>query len=176
MKRFSYLLPLMLLLLFACRKDRRTPLFDMPYPNFRFTINAGENPFLPGSYAIRGVSTSIKAILGQHSSDTSAIGEINALSASLRNLDGQPYSFLDAISVRICKDGTDNCTPADEVFYLDQLQLYPPGDRIELLPGLRNVRRDLIREQFRLEVVIFFAFSPPVNYPTQLDMVFRAFR
>lgn len=175
MRLFWYAL-LSILLLAACRKDRRTPLFELPYPNFRFTINAGENPFLPGSYATRGVATNINFFLNQNNLDTAVISEISASAATLRSLDGFDYAFLEGVSVRICPDGTAPCIPADEVFYIDQLQRYPEDDRIELLPGLRNVKRVLTRESYRLEVVIFFAYSPPFNYETQLDMTFRAFQ
>lgn len=175
MKKLYYLFAFVLLI-GACRKDQRTPLFDLAYPNFRFTIEAGENPVLPGAYAIRGVATNINFFLSQNNTDTSAISEISPYTATLRCLDGFDYTFAQEISVRICEDGTDACTPADEVFYIDQLQRYPEDDRIELLPGLRNVERDLSRESYRLEIVVFFAFSPPVNYASQLDMVFRAYQ
>jgi hypothetical protein len=175
MKQLIYLL--FAVLIFAtCRRDNRQPLFDLAYPNFRFTIEAGQNPILPGAYTVRGVATNIGFFLNQNNTDTSAISEISAYSATLRCLDGFDYVFLDGISVRICEDDTENCTPADEVFYIDQLQRYPEDDRIDLLPGLRNAKRDLSRESIRLEIVVFFAFSPPANYASQLDMVFRAYR
>jgi len=161
--------------LFACRRDNREPLFDMFYPNFQFTVQAGENPILPGSYTLTGVATRINTYLGDFNTDTTNIAEINALEATLTSLDGQDYNFLQGISVRICPDTAEPCMPADEVFYLDDLQRFPEDDRIELIPGLRNVRRVLIQERFRLEVVMFFAFSPQLNYRSQLDMRFRAF-
>ncbi|KGE88237.1 hypothetical protein [Phaeodactylibacter xiamenensis] len=175
MKQLVYIF-LTVLIFAACRRDNRQPLFDLAYPNFRFTIQAGESPVLPGAYAIRGVATNINFFLNQNNTDTSAISEVSAYSATLRCLDGFDYVFMEGVSVRICEDGTENCTPADEVFYIDQLQRYPEDDRIDLLPGLRNAKRDLFRESVRLEIVVFFAYSPPANYASQLDMVFRAYR
>ncbi|MEQ8706571.1 MAG: hypothetical protein RIC19_21750 [Phaeodactylibacter sp.] len=175
MKQLVYIL-LTVLILAACRRDNRTPLFDLAYPNFRFTIEAGQNPIIPGAYAIRGIATNIGFFLNQNNTDTSAFTQINPYTATLRCLDGFDYVFMEGVSVRICEDGTEACTPADEVFYIDQLQRYPEDDRIDLLPGLRNVKRDLSRESYRLEIVVFFAFSPPANYASQLDMVFRAYR
>lgn len=171
-----YLIPLFITLtLFACQKDNRDPLFDMFYPNFQFTVQAGENPILPGSYTLTGVTTDIGTYLSDFSTDTTTISEINALEATLTSLNGRDYNFLQGISVRICPDTQAPCTPADEAFYLDDLQRFPEDDRIELIPGLRNVRRVLIKERFRLEIVMFFAFSPQFNYESQLNMRFRAY-
>ncbi|MCB0585625.1 MAG: hypothetical protein KDD06_09935, partial [Phaeodactylibacter sp.] len=76
--------------------------------------------------------------------------------------------------IRLCPDTDTPCREADEVFYIDRLQIDRPGSRIDLLPGLRNVRRDLIRQKYRLEVLFFLAFPPSLNYDTRLDMTFRA--
>ena len=161
--------------LFACRQDNRDPLFDMFFPNLQFTVQAGENPTLPGSYTKRMISTNIDTYLIDFNTDTTAISEISPLSASLVSINGNDYNFLHEISVRICPDSSEPCQPADEVFYIDRLQEFREDEVIELLPGLRDVREELIGEAIRLEVVMFFAFSPPLNYETQFSMTFRAF-
>jgi hypothetical protein len=38
------------------------------------------------------------------------------------------------------------------------------------------VRRDLLREKFRLEVVMKYAFSPPTSVQSRFDMTFQALR
>ncbi len=173
--RIYYLLGFFLLSMIACRQDNRTPLFDLFYPNLRFTIQAGENPLLPGAYVRQGISTNISNLLQEFGTDTMSIGEISALEARIVSLNGLEYDFLSAISVRICEDGPEPCIQADEVFYLDRLQEFREDEVLQLLPGLRNARRVLIKEDFRLEIVVFFAFSPPANYESQLNMTFRAY-
>jgi len=160
----------------ACTKDKREPLFDLFYPNFELAIPAGQSFTLPFPLAKRGNNTNIKFYLQENSVDTAMITEIAPISARLTSIDGYNYDFLDRVSVRLCPDTETPCAEGDEVFYIDRLQFDRPGSRIDLLPGLRNVRRDLIREKFRLEVVFFLAFSPSLNYDTRLDMVFRALR
>jgi hypothetical protein len=170
-------LPLILLLLIgSCRKDNRERIFELFYPNFRFTIPAGQSPVLPYPLGIRGVNTNIDFYLAENSTDTAVITEMNALSATLTSVDGLDYNFLDRISIRICEDSEEPCRDADEVFYIDRLQIDRPGDRIRLLPGLRNVRDELISDEYRLEVIFYLAFAPAFNYETQLDMTFGAFR
>ena len=158
----------------ACTKDKRDPLFDLFYPNFELFIPAGRSPTLPFTLAKRGINTNIDFYLRENSVDTAMITEIAPISARLTSFDGFNYDFVDRVSIRLCPDTEAPCIEADEVFYIDRLQIDRPGSRIELLPGLRNVRRDLIREKFRLEVVFFLAFTPSLNYDTRLDMTFRA--
>ncbi|MCB0561840.1 MAG: hypothetical protein H6573_14230 [Lewinellaceae bacterium] len=158
----------------ACTKDKREPLFDLFYPNSELLISAGQSPTLPFALAKRGINTNIGFYLQENNVDTAMITEIAPISARLTSIDGFNYDFVDRVSIRLCPDTEAPCIEADEVFYIDRLQIDRPGSRIELLPGLRNVRRDLIREKFRLEVVFFLAFTPSLNYDTRLDMTFRA--
>ncbi|MCB0598022.1 MAG: hypothetical protein H6557_22140 [Lewinellaceae bacterium] len=160
----------------ACTKDKREPLFDMFYPNFELLIPAGQSFTLPFPLAKRGINTNIDFYLQENNIDTAMITEIAPISARLTSIDGFNYDFLDRISIRLCPDTEVPCTEGDEVFYIDRLQFDRPGSRIDLLPGLRNVRRDLIREKYRLELVFFLAFTPSRNYDTRLDMTFRALR
>jgi hypothetical protein len=174
--RKIYLASLLILLIASCRQDNRERIFELFYPNFRFTIPAGQSPVFPFPLGIRGVDSNIAFYLTENSTDTSLISEIGALAANISSLDGLDYDFLNSISVRICDDTDEPCRDADEVFYIDRLQLDRPGDNIRLIPGLRNARRHLVQDKFRLEVVFFMAFSPAFNFETQLDMTFGAFR
>lgn len=158
----------------ACTKDKREPLFEMIYPNFELFIPAGQSFTLPYPLAKRGISTNIGFYLQENNIDTAMITEIAPISARLTSIDGYNYDFLNRVSIRLCPDTATPCSEADEVFYIDRLQIDRPGSRVDLLPGLRNVRRDLIREKFRLEVIFFLAFSPSLEYDTRLDMSFRA--
>ncbi|HQU58430.1 MAG: hypothetical protein KDD02_15295 [Phaeodactylibacter sp.] len=167
---------LILALVAGCRKDNRERLFEMFYPNFQFTIQAGSSPVLPVSAVLRGVNTNIDFYLSENQLDTTQITAISAISARLTSLNGFKYDFMDFISVRICPDTDEPCIDADEVFYIDRLQFDRPGERIDLLPGLRNIRRDLIRQKYRLEVLMKFAYTPPMEVETRFDMTFQALR
>jgi hypothetical protein len=171
-----FILILSCMLLFACRNDNRERLFELFYPNFQFTIPAGQSAFLPFPLGIRGVDTNIAFYLAENNIDTTMIKEMSALTARLSSVDGLNYNFLNEISIRICPDRPDPCRDADEVFYIDRLQIDRPGDDIQFLPGLRNVRDELLAEEYRLEIVFFMAFAPAFDYDSQLDMTFGAFR
>lgn len=172
----NILLPLTVLLIFAsCRKDNRQRSFELFYPGFELLIPAGQSPVLPYPLGIRGVNTNIDFYLSENNTDTALIGEIQAFSATLTSLDGLEYNFLRSVSVRICPDSDEACTPADEVFYKENLQVERPGDRITLFPGLRNVKDELTAEEYRLEIVFFLAFPPAFNYDTRLDMTFGVY-
>lgn len=171
-----YFAALLILLIASCRQDNRERIFEMFYPNFQFTIPAGQSPLLPFPLGIRGVDSNIDFYLSENSTDTALISEIGALTANISSLDGLDYDFLNSISVRICEDTDQPCRDADEVFYIDRLQLDRPSDNIRLIPGLRNARRHLIQKEYRLEVVFFMAYAPAFNYETQLDMTFGAFK
>ncbi len=165
---------LAVLLAAACTKDKREPLFDMFYPNSELFIPAGTSFTLPYPLARRGISSNIGFYLQENNVDTAMITEIAPLSARLVSVDGFDLDFLNEVSVRLCPDTDQPCAEGDMVFYIDRLQFDRPGSRIDLLPGLRNVRRDLIRQKYRLEVVFFLAYSPGLNYDIRLDMAFRA--
>ena len=171
-----YILILSCTVLFACRNDNRERLFELFYPNFQFTIPAGQSAVLPFALGIRGVDTNIDFYLSEHNTDTTTIKDISALTARLTSIDGLNYNFLNEISIRICPDSPEPCRDADEVFYIDRLQLDRPGDEIQFLPGLRNARDEFIAEEYRLEVVFFMAFSPSFDYESRLDMTFGAFK
>ena len=169
-----YVALLAILLAAACTKDNRKPLFEMFYPNFEMFIPAGQSYTLPFTLAKRGINTNIDFYLQENGVDTAVITEIAPISARITSVEGFNYDFLHSISIRLCPDTDTPCREADEVFYIDRLQIDRPGSRIDLLPGLRNVRRDLIRQKYRLEVLFFLAFPPSLNYDTRLDMTFRA--
>ncbi len=167
---------ILIVLIASCRKDNRERLFELFYPNFQFTIDAGASSVLPVSAVKTGVNTNIDFYLDENNVDTALITAISPISARLTSINGFDYDFMDFISVRICEDTEAPCREADEVFYIDRLQLDRPGERIELLPGLRNVRRDLLRERYRLEVVMKYFYPPPTDVETRFDMTFQALR
>lgn len=163
---------LLLLFMFSCTRERGERLFEMVYPNTRFVIPAGLSSALPRVFEDRVVS-SISFYLDENMVDSSRIVAINPFSATLRSLDNTDFDFVNEISVRVCPDGPEPCTFADEVFYIDDL-LNRAGDQVRFLPTLRNVRKIMLQERFKMEIVFFFAFTTPFTVDSQFDMVFEA--
>ena len=145
----------------------------MFYPNFQFEVIAGGSAFLPRVSDWKNVQTNIDFFVNEANSDTALIKSINPFSARITSRDGGRYEFLREVSVRICEANTNQCTPADEVFYIDNLQ-NRAGEQIDLLPTLRNVKKQLTEETYRLEIVFFLDYPSQFNIESQLDMTFQA--
>jgi len=175
-KKKIYLLVLGIGLFFSCQQDSRERLFEMVYPNITFELPAGLSNATPWAFEQESRSTNINFFLDNNAADTSVVEGILPLSARITSLDsGFGYDFVEEISVRICEEGRALCTPADEVFYIDDLR-GRAGQSVDLLPSLRNARRDLVRNRYRLEIVFFFRLSTPYSVRSRLDMSFEAVR
>jgi len=165
-----------ILLLLGCQRDNRERLFEMVYPDIRFELPAGLSNATPWAFEQQSLSTNINFFLDNNATDTSVIEGILPFSARITSLDsGFGYDFVEEISVRICEEGRALCTPADEVFYIDDLR-GRAGQSIDLLPSLRNAKRNLVRNRYRLEIVFFFRLSTPYSVSSRLDMSFEAVR
>ncbi|MBK7478108.1 MAG: hypothetical protein IPI11_19640 [Haliscomenobacter sp.] len=168
---------MMLLALAACQKDQRERIFEMDYPNIPFSIPAGLSPGpIPRALVLDDFSSNLRYYLTTYSTDTSAIGAILPLSANIRALDDTDLDFIQEVSVRICPQGSKGCTPADEVFYINDLQRNRIGSQIRLLPTLVNAKRNLSKERFKLEIWFYLYDLSPYAIPCRLDMRFEAVR
>jgi|APTNR8051073442_1049403.scaffolds.fasta_scaffold01518_10 hypothetical protein len=175
MKKLSGIL-LVVLLWWGCNKDDRERLFEMVYPNTLFTIPAGANPSFPLVFEVNRQNTNIDFFLSQSATDTAAITAINATFGTLTALEsGKEYYFIEEISVRMCATDRVECSPADEVFYINDLR-GRAEDRVQLLPSLRNVKKLMTGAQFKLEVVFFLNDFSPYSIDSRLDMAFEAVR
>ena len=164
---------IMALLVLTCNRDNRERLFEMVYPNFRFDVIPGGSSFLPRVVEFNSVATNIDFYLDQSNTDPELITGINPYSARIYSLDGNEFQFVEEISVRICPDGPDPCTPADEAFYIDNLQ--NRGDEVvELLPTLRNVKNQMLERTIKTEIVFFLRYPPPTSIESAFDMTFEA--
>lgn len=163
----------MLILLVACSKDDRERLFEMTFPAIDFEIPAGLSASLPRVFERDDQPTNINFFLAENNLTEAQIGGILPAFARITALDNQDYEFVQEVSVRICDAGSLQCTMADEVFYIDNLQ-GRAGDVIDLLPSLRNAKRHLIKENFKLEVVFFLRYTSPYSVRSRLDMRFDA--
>jgi hypothetical protein len=169
-KKYWLILPLVLLM-FTCQRDTGQRLFEMVYPNTRFVIPAGLSAALPRVFEDR-VSSNIEFYLSENMVDTVSIRAVNPFSATLRSLDNNDFDYIREISVRVCSDGPDPCTVADEVFYIDNI-VNRAGREVRLLPTLKNARPILLEPRFKLEILFFFAFTTPYSVNSQFDMVFE---
>lgn len=164
-------------ILAGCRKDSGERIFEMIFPNIAFEIPAGLNSNFQQVFEIPLVPTNIDVYLAENGTDTSLVRAITPFSARLTSLEGSAfdYDFVEAISVRICDPARSTCFDGDEVFYIDNLR-GRGGQDIRLLPGLRNAKRDLVRKNFRLEVVFLFNSTTPYSVRSRLQMNFEALK
>jgi hypothetical protein len=164
---------LFIFLLFACVKDNGQRLFEMVYPNIQFTIPPGLNSFLPRVFEVPTMKTNINFYLKENNMEIERVKAISPYSARISALDNFDYDFVREISIRVCPIGNDPCTPADEVFYIDNIQRRA-GNRVDLLPTLRNAKPILSIDRFKLEVLFFFDTTTPYSVDSRLDMTFEA--
>lgn len=161
-------------LLISCQRDNRERIFEMFYPNIEFELPAGLSSALPWAYEVQSIPSNISFYLNENNVDTAIIAGINPVSARISALDGGlDYDFVEEVSIRICDEGRKLCTPADEVFYIDNLR-GRANTRIDLLPSLRNAKRSLTQGRFRLEIVFFLRYTSPYPVSSRLDMTFEA--
>lgn len=164
-----------LMLLAACQRDQRERIFEMIYPNVNFEIPAGlpAGP-VPRALVFDDFPSNIRFYLQSYNTDTSMIGGILPLSATIVALDNSDFDFIREVSVRICPQGSGSCTPADEVFYIDDLQRNRIGSQIRLLPTLINAKRNLAKERFKVEIWFYLFANSTFPIPCRLDMRFEA--
>lgn len=173
MKKLYLLIPMIVLVL-ACRKDRRERIFEMTFPPLNFEVPAGLNQLQARVFAFNSIPTNIKTYLSQSNTDTSAIYAINPFFARITTTDNVSFNYLREVSVRACPLGQE-CTAFDEVFYLDDMwgRSY---QTINLLPTLHNMKQLMSGEKFRLEIVFFLSEITPYSMSCRLEMGFEAVR
>lgn len=174
MRKLLTICTVIVLFLLSCRGDERERIFDMLYPNINFELPAGLSSAIPWAYEVQSISSNISFYLNENNVDTALIAGINPVSARITSLDGAfDYEFIEEVSIRICNDGRTPCTPADEVFYIDDLR-GKARQTINLLPSLRNAKKSLTRKHFRMDIVFFLRYSSPYSVSSRLDMTFEA--
>lgn len=174
MRRLFYFL-FLLVFITSCRQDSGERLFEMVYSNFTFTLPAGSSTFSTLVKPFPNVPTNISFYLNENGLDIEEITAITPFSARIVSLDGNRYDALSEASIRICNAGLDDCTFADEVFFIDNL-FNRTGETINLLPGGRNAKRHLELNTMRIEVIFRFANINPVSIDSRLEIVFEAIR
>lgn len=174
MQKFGFFIAILMVTL-SCREDSGEFIFEMPFQGIEFDLPAGLSTFSSYVYEVE-LDSNIDFFLTSNSTDTSSIEAFNPSFGRIQALDnGVDFEYIREVSVRICPLGDEPCTLVDEVFFIDS---FTPlfGDRIDLLPSLRNARRDLIQDRFKLEVVFVLNFISPYSVRNRLDLRFEAVR
>lgn len=173
--RYTLLLLVGALLSVGCRQDEGERLFDLNYLPREFTIPAGYSPFQALVFSYETLPTNFAAALAQTSFTEVDVNAILPSFARLTSLDNLDFSFLSAVSVRICPVGNSVCTEADEVFFLSDIY-NRRLDRLTLDPGLRNVKSLMTEDRFKMEIVFFLGETSPYNISCRFDYAFEARR
>ena len=174
--RKGTILILTILMAWGCRDDDGEFVFEMVFPDINFEIPAGLGTFSSYVFEIDDMPSNIDFYLSANSLDTADIKAINPTFARIQSLDpGVDFEYIREISIRVCPVGPEPCTAIDEVFFIDNFTLLE-GDRIDLLPSLRNAKRDLAEENFKMEVVFIFNYITPYSALCRMDLNFQAVR
>lgn len=172
---YGLFLLVIILLLGACRDEVGESLFEMNYPPKSFTLAAGTNTFASAVVAVSNIPTNYPNFLSTSGYSTADVNKIVPNSARLVSVDGLDVGFLSEVSVRICPNSQQNCSIADEAFYIDDLYRRNIST-INLQPGLGNFKNVLSSGLYKLEVVLFLGEISPYSVDFRLEYGFEAFR
>lgn len=169
-----------LVVLSACNKDDRERLFEMFYPSpdpssLDFDIPAGLTPY-PAIHAKDfDFLTRYEYFLNTSGYDSTYVNAISSYAGRVVSLEGLDLDFVRSVSVRICDLNKEDCSPGEEVFYIDYEEIRRVADNIiQLQPSLINAKRLLSKPQARLEILFSFYYPPPFSAKCRLEMSFEA--
>lgn len=175
MKQYIFLLSLSVLAFSGCRDDLGESLFEMNYPPREFNIPAGLNTTVAYVQLINNIPTSYPDFVNTSGHSADEVNKIVPRFARLISLDGLDLGFLSSVSLRICPVTQQDCSFADEVFFVDDL--YRRNlTTINLDPGLSNVKDLLSGGLYKLEVVLFPGEITPYTVDCRLEYSFEAFK
>jgi hypothetical protein len=175
MGRFFFLLLLCTLTYSSCRDDIGESLFEMNYPPREFVLPAGLNTTVAYVQSINNIPTSYPDFVNASGHSADEVTKIVPRFARLISLDGLDLGFLSSISVRICPITQQDCSFADEVFYIDDLYRRDLST-VNLNPGLGNVKDLLSGGLYKLEIVMFPGEITPYTVDCRLEYSFEAFK
>lgn len=171
----AVLLSAFLFLGMGCRDEIGERLFDMNYPPQEFNLPAGTNTFASAVLTINNIPTSYPDFLSASGYSTVDVNKIVPNYARLISLDGLDIGYLSEVSVRICPINQQDCTIADEAFYIDDLHRRSINS-INLQPGLANFKDLLSTNLYKMEVVFFLGEISPYAVDFRLEYGFTAFK
>ena len=168
-RQITWLGLLGLLILFSgCREDRGERLFEIIYEPIQFQLPAGLA--FPNSWVLQQVPVNSRfaEMLDQTNTSSGEVTAVGGAFARLIAVDGNDFSNLSSVAIRMCAVGETACTEADEVFYLDDLF----GRRqttLRLNPGLRNIKPLIESGNFMMELIVTPAVSTQANITCRLE-------
>lgn len=172
---FGLALCSLVILLSTCRDEVGESLFEMNYPPKTFTLPAGTNTFASAVVSVSNIPTNYPDFLSSSGYAPVDVNKIVPNTARLVSVDGLDVGFLSEVSVRICPNSQQNCTIADEAFYIDDLYRRNLST-VNLQPGLGNFKSLLSSGLYKLEVVLFLGEISPYTVDFRLEYGFEAFR
>lgn len=164
-----------ILLASACRNEVGELLFEMTYPPRTLSLPAGTNTFTAAVLSATNLPTNYPDYLAASGNSAADVTKIVPNFARLESLDGLDIGFLSEISVRICPVNQQNCTIADETFYIDDLYRRNITS-VNLQPGLGNFKDLLSSNLYKLEVVFFLGEISPYTVDFRLEYGFEAYQ
>ncbi|WP_020537165.1 hypothetical protein [Lewinella cohaerens] len=159
----------------SCRDEIGESLFEMDYPPKSFTLAAGTNTFVSSVVAVSNIPTNYPSFLNASGYSATDVTKIVPRYARLVSVDGLDTGFLSEVSVRICPNSQQDCTAADEAFYIDDIYRRNISN-INLLPALGNFKDLLSSGLYKLEVVFFLGEISPYSVDFRLEYGFEAFK
>jgi hypothetical protein len=158
----------LLLLASSCRQERGERLFEIIYEPIQFDLPAGLS--FPNSWVLQQVPVDARydELLAQTNTSPDEVTAIGGAFARLTAVDGNDFSTLSSVAIRMCPVGERACTEADEVFFLGDLF----GRRqttLRLNPGLRNIKPLIESGEFMMELIITPAASTVTNITCRLE-------
>lgn len=163
------------LLATACRNEVGEFLFEMTYPPRNLSLPAGTNTFTAAVLSATNLPTNYPDYLTASGNSATDVTKIVPNFARLEALDGLDIGFLSEISVRICPVNQQNCSIADEAFYIDDLYRRNITS-VNLQPGLGNFKDLLSSNLYKLEVVFFLGEISPYTVDFRLEYGFEAYQ
>jgi hypothetical protein len=156
------------LLLFGCRQDRGDRLFEIIYEPIQFNLPAGLA--FPNSWVLQQIPVDSRYAerLADTNTSPDEVTAVGGAFARLTAIDGNDFSTLSSVALRLCPVAEPACTEADEVFFLGDLF----GRRqtvLRLNPGLRNVKALIESGEFQMELIVTPAASTADNIQCRLE-------
>ena len=167
-----------ILLSYACGKDKREVLFDMTYPDLPFEIPPGVSGSQALVFSYPAVESNINSFLAQHNVTIDEIGSIEPIRASIQSTDGRSLYFVQRAEIRVCSVDSSYCEPLfDQAFDASDLN-GSATTRIDLIPGLQSQTDLLTSEYFKLEVIFYLNIGSvtPYDLKGRANVTFRALK
>jgi hypothetical protein len=176
MRLYRVFFLLVVVMLFStCRDEIGEALFEMDYPPRSFTLPAGANTFVSSVVSISNIPSNYPNFLNAGGYSAMDVTKVVPRYARLVSVDGLDTGFLSEVSLRICPNNQQDCTLADEAFYIDNIYRRNISN-INLQPGLANFKDLLSSGLYRLEVVFSLGEISPYSVDFRLEYGFQAFR